>query len=180
MQRSDARNMDTCSIMEKKEKYFIVGREVNQAAVIRCGFVRFSNGIYTDLWSRAVTSTPSWFYYSSRLDANIYGKADGEAEEWRTDGFRCRTDEDLRRAHVWLAMVDTTIIIITRANQKPGETRLDLVQKNTAIYRVSSQIIKRDFGGILLIVLNPVDILTYVRNWAGCRRTGCSVRAECN
>ena len=59
---------------------------------------------------------------------------------------------------------DAAIIIITAgANQKPGETRLDLVQKNTAIYQsIIPEIVKRDFGGILLIVSNPVDILTYV------------------
>ena len=59
---------------------------------------------------------------------------------------------------------DAAIIIITAgANQKPGETRLDLVQKNTAIYQsIIPEIVKRDVGGILLIVSNPVDILTYV------------------
>ncbi|MCI5494441.1 MAG: L-lactate dehydrogenase [Lachnospiraceae bacterium] len=59
---------------------------------------------------------------------------------------------------------DASIIIITAgANQKPDETRLDLVQKNTAIMRsIIREIKSRDFGGILLIVSNPVDILTYV------------------
>lgn len=59
---------------------------------------------------------------------------------------------------------DASIIIITAgANQKPDETRLDLVQKNTAIVRsIIREIKSRDFGGILLIVSNPVDILTYV------------------
>ena len=37
------------------------------------------------------------------------------------------------------------------------------MQKNTAIYQtIIPEIVKRDFGGILLIVSNPVDILTYV------------------
>ncbi len=59
---------------------------------------------------------------------------------------------------------DAALIIITAgANQKPGETRLDLVQKNTKIMRSIIHDIKAaGCEGILLIVSNPVDILTYV------------------
>lgn len=59
---------------------------------------------------------------------------------------------------------DASIIIISAgANQKPGETRLDLVKKNTAILKsIIPQITSRDYQGILLVVSNPVDILTYV------------------
>ena len=60
-------------------------------------------------------------------------------------------------------IADAAIIIVTAgANQKPGETRLDLVQKNVGIFRsIIPEIAKRNFAGILLIVSNPVDILTY-------------------
>ena len=55
------------------------------------------------------------------------------------------------------------VIVIAGANQKPNETRLDLVHKNVAIFKqIIPEIAKRDFAGILLIVSNPVDILTYV------------------
>ena len=59
---------------------------------------------------------------------------------------------------------DASLIIITAgANQKPGETRLDLVKKNISIFKtIIPEIKKRDFNGILLIVANPVDILTTV------------------
>lgn len=59
---------------------------------------------------------------------------------------------------------DAAIIIVTAgANQKPGETRLDLVKKNVAIYQsIMPEIAKRNCQGILLIVSNPVDVLTYV------------------
>lgn len=59
---------------------------------------------------------------------------------------------------------DSDIVIITAgANQKPGETRLDLVQKNTAIFKsIVSQIVKYNSDCIILVVTNPVDILTYV------------------
>ena len=58
---------------------------------------------------------------------------------------------------------DSIIIITAGANQKPGETRLDLVHRNIEIFKtIIPQIKQRDFKGILLIVSNPVDILTTV------------------
>lgn len=60
-------------------------------------------------------------------------------------------------------IADCAIIVITAgANQKPDESRLDLVHKNVDIFRsIIPEIVKRDFEGILLVVANPVDILTY-------------------
>lgn len=61
-------------------------------------------------------------------------------------------------------IVDSQIIIISAgAGQKPGETRLDLVHKNVEIFKkIIPEIAKRRFDGVLLIVSNPVDILTQV------------------
>lgn len=57
---------------------------------------------------------------------------------------------------------DAAIVILSAGvNQKPGETRLDLVRKNAAVFQsILPELLRRDFGGILLIVTNPVDILT--------------------
>lgn len=59
---------------------------------------------------------------------------------------------------------DAAIVIVSAgAGQKPGETRLDLVKKNVSIFRsIMPEIKKRHYQGILLIVANPVDILTHV------------------
>lgn len=59
-------------------------------------------------------------------------------------------------------IADAAIVVITAgANQKPEETRLQLVDKNAKIMKsVVTQIAKLNFQGILLIVANPVDILT--------------------
>ena len=58
---------------------------------------------------------------------------------------------------------DAAVIVVTAgAAQKPGETRLDLVNKNIAIFgSIIPQIRESGFNGILLIVSNPVDVLTY-------------------
>ena len=60
-------------------------------------------------------------------------------------------------------LTDCALAVITAgANQKPGETRLDLIGKNTEILRsVLKEVTARNFGGILLVVSNPVDVLTY-------------------
>ncbi|MDK2934264.1 MAG: L-lactate dehydrogenase [Clostridiales bacterium] len=55
------------------------------------------------------------------------------------------------------------VIITAGANQKPGETRIDLVKKNTEIFKsIVPEIIKYCPDAILLVVTNPIDILTYV------------------
>lgn len=59
-------------------------------------------------------------------------------------------------------ITDAAIIVITAgAAQRPGETRLDLVNKNVGIMRsILGEISSQSYQGILLIVANPVDILT--------------------
>lgn len=59
---------------------------------------------------------------------------------------------------------DACVILITAgANQLPGETRIDLVNKNVAIYKsILGNIDAAACGGVFLVVSNPVDILTYV------------------
>lgn len=54
------------------------------------------------------------------------------------------------------------VIITAGAAQKPGETRLDLVKKNTAIMQeIIPQVVQNAPESILIIVTNPVDVLTY-------------------
>jgi len=55
------------------------------------------------------------------------------------------------------------ITVITAGSaQKPGETRLDLVKRNYAIFQsIIPQIVKANPDGMLLIASNPLDILSY-------------------
>jgi L-lactate dehydrogenase len=55
------------------------------------------------------------------------------------------------------------VVITAGAKQKVGETRIDLVQKNTEIFKeIIPNILRYATDPILLIVTNPVDILTYI------------------
>lgn len=124
-----------------------------KAAIIGCGFVGAATAftlMQSKLFSELVL-----------LDAN-HDKAVGEAEDIG-HGIPFSGEMDIY-AGSYDDIADCSMIIITAgANQKPNETRLDLVQKNVAIYKdILSEITRRNYEGILLVVSNPVDILTYV------------------
>jgi L-lactate dehydrogenase len=53
-------------------------------------------------------------------------------------------------------------VISAGANQRPGETRLDLASKNSEIFRqIIPEVVKYNPEGIILIATNPVDVLSY-------------------
>lgn len=58
---------------------------------------------------------------------------------------------------------DARVIVITAgAKQSPGESRLDLLKKNVSIIEgIVSEIVEQKSNAILIIVSNPVDVLTY-------------------
>ncbi len=58
---------------------------------------------------------------------------------------------------------DADLAVITAgAPQKPGETRLDLVNKNLKIMKaIITPLVDSGFKGIIVVAANPVDILTY-------------------
>ncbi|WP_027633832.1 L-lactate dehydrogenase [Clostridium hydrogeniformans] len=59
---------------------------------------------------------------------------------------------------------NSDIVIITAGvGPKPGETRLDIVKKNYNIFKsIVPQVVKYSPNAILLVVSNPVDVLTYI------------------
>jgi len=68
------------------------------------------------------------------------------------------------RAGGYDEVAEAALIVITAgAKQKPGESRLDLVQRNVAICKgIMGEIISRTSDAIVIMVTNPVDVLTYV------------------
>ena len=132
---------------------------IQKAAVIGCGFVGSSiaftlmqSGIFSEL---------------VLIDANR-DKAEGEAMDL-SHGLPFTHPMDIR-AGDYDDVADCALVIVTAgAGQKPGETRLDLVHKNVAIFRsIIPEIARRNRDAILLIVSNPVDVLT----WAAWKLSG--------
>src|SRR5574344_1734484 len=55
------------------------------------------------------------------------------------------------------------VCIAAGANQNPGETRMDLINKNSKIYKtIVKEVMKSGFFGIFLIAINPLDVMTYL------------------
>ena len=124
-----------------------------KVAVIGCGFVGSSSAfalMQSGLFSEMVL-----------IDADTK-RAEGEAMDI-SHGISFARPMQIYAGN-YDDITDAAIIVITAgANQKPDETRLDLIKKNAAIMKsIVGEIKKRDFGGILLIVSNPVDILTLI------------------
>lgn len=126
---------------------------IQKVAVIGCGFVG-STIAYT-LMQKGT------FSEMVLIDA-VQAKGEGEAMDI-SHGLPFAHSMEIKSGN-YEDIADAAVVIITAgANQKPGETRLDLVQKNSRIMRSIIGEIKRvKCEGILLIVSNPVDILTEV------------------
>lgn len=55
------------------------------------------------------------------------------------------------------------VVICAGVNQKPGESRLELLQRNTEVFKsIIEPVINSGFGGVFLVATNPVDIMTKV------------------
>ena len=55
------------------------------------------------------------------------------------------------------------IVIAAGVNQKPGETRLELLKRNASIFQsIITEVTNNNFNGIFLVATNPVDIMTYL------------------
>ena len=95
------------------------------------------------------------------IDVNT-AKAEGEAMDishglvsMAEMNIYCGTYEDIADSDV--------IVVAAGLGRKPGETRLDLATKNVSIAKdVAANIMKHYNGGVILVVANPVDVLTYV------------------
>lgn len=126
--------------------------DVQKAAIIGCGFVGAStafNLMQKGLFSELVL-----------IDTD-HKRAEGEAMDISHGRPFAHTMKIY--AGDYEDIGDCAMIIITAgANQKPGETRTDLVHRNVGIFKsIIPRITGQGFEGILLIVANPVDILTY-------------------
>lgn len=123
-----------------------------KVAMIGCGFVGSASCfalMQSGLFSEMVL-----------IDANR-AKAEGEAMDI-AHGLPFARPMNIY-AGTYDDIADAAIIIVSAgAAQAPGETRLDLVKKNIKIFGfIMPELKKRDIGGVLVIVANPVDVLTY-------------------
>ncbi|MGN1048742.1 MAG: L-lactate dehydrogenase [Eubacteriales bacterium] len=126
---------------------------IQKCAVIGCGFVGATTA-YTLLQSQL-------FSEIVLIDIDRK-KAEGEAMDL-VHGLPFLSPKKVY-AGDYADISDAAIIIIAAgANQRPGQTRTDLVKINVKIFHgIVERIVKYNRDGIILVVTNPVDILTYV------------------
>ena len=124
---------------------------LRKAAIVGCGFVGASS---------AFALMQSGLFSELVLIDQDRARAEGEALDI-SHGLPFAKPMSI---HVgdYADIADAAVIVVTAgAGQKPGETRLDLVKKNVAIMKgIMAEIARQNCQGVLLVVANPVDILT--------------------
>lgn len=90
-------------------------------------------------------------------------KAEGEAMDLQ-HGLQFRPNVKIEFGSSYSQCKDAEIVVVCAgAHQKPGETRLDLVKRNSAILKgMIPKITQHNNNCILLVVANPLDVLTYL------------------
>lgn len=128
-------------------------KSVNKVAIIGAGFVGATTA-YTLMLSGLIPEIVL-------IDINM-DKAEGEVMDLNhgmpfimPEKVYAGTYSDCKKADI--------VIITAGANQKQGETRLDLVNRNAKIFKdIIGNVTQFNNNCILLVVANPVDILTYL------------------
>lgn len=123
--------------------------------IVGCGNVGMA-------YAYALVNQPSRVDELVLIDIN-QAKCEGEAADLRhalpfsPTGMKIKAGNysDCKDAHI--------LCICAGKNQEIGETRLDLIHKNTRVFEeILKQVIASGFQGIYLIATNPVDVMSYV------------------
>ncbi len=90
-------------------------------------------------------------------------KAEGEAMDLK-HGLGFVENAKITFGDDYALCAGSDVVVITAgASQKPGQTRLDLVKTNVAIFKkIVPQIVKHAPDAVLLVVTNPVDVMTFL------------------
>ena len=124
----------------------------------KCGIVGCGNVGATTAYTLMQTG---WFSEMVLVDLDTK-RAEGEAADI-AHGLPFHTPMDIY-AGDYSDLADCGLIIITAgAKQKPGDTRMDLLRTNARIFQsIVKNIAIYNQTAILLVVTNPVDVLSYV------------------
>ncbi len=127
--------------------------DYNKVAIIGCGRVGMST---------AFAILQQGIVNELLLISRSKAKAEGEKLDLE-HGLSFIRHTNISASDNFADLINTDVVVFTAGDsQKPGETRLDLVEKNKAIVRETiPQILKYAPNAIIIIVSNPVDILTY-------------------
>jgi len=131
------------------------GKSATRIAVVGAGHVG-TTFAYALLWSGLAAEIVL-------VDAD-FARAEGEAMDLNHAVPFTRPTR-IRAARLEECEGAALVVIAAGAAQKPGETRLELIRKNTELMRrLAPALARRSPEAILLVASNPVDVLTYEAN----------------
>ncbi|MBI3026953.1 L-lactate dehydrogenase [Candidatus Woesearchaeota archaeon] len=130
------------------------GKRTSKVAIIGAGFVG-STAAYALLIDGAASEI-------ALIDVNRE-KAEGEAMDLQ-HSLQFRPGTKITFGDSYSLCKDAEIVVMCAgAHSKPGETRLDLVERNSAILKnIIPNIVGHNKNCIILVVANPLDVLTYL------------------
>ena len=135
--------------------------EKNKVVIIGCGNVGMS-------YAYALLNQRTYVNELALIDLN-YDRIVGEAMDLNHCLAFAPSKIDIK-AGTYADCKDASIVVIAAgANQNPGETRMDLINKNSKIFKeIVSNVMKNNFNGIFLVATNPLDVMTYlVQKYSG-------------
>lgn len=133
--------------------------QLNKVSVVGCGRVGMTSAFL--LMQSGVVNELMLF---GRHKADLVGE---QLDLEHSVGFGAPCSIQVTDSYADLAGSDV-VIVSAGASQKPGQTRLDLLEANSAIISdIIPQVVAASPDAVILIVSNPVDILTLVAYQVG-------------
>ena len=128
---------------------------MNKIVIIGCGNVGMS-------YAYALVNSKTNFDELVLIDVNK-AKAEGEAMDLNHTLPYAPNRLKIYAGEYSDAKDATIVCIAAGANQNPGETRMDLINKNSVIFKdIVTKVVSSGFNGIFLIATNPLDVMTYL------------------
>lgn len=135
--------------------------EKNKVVIIGCGNVGMS-------YAYALLNQKTYVNELALIDLN-YDRVVGEVMDLNHCLAFAPSKIDIKVGDYSDCSDADIVMIAAGANQNPGETRMDLINKNSKIFKsIVGKVMENGFNGIFLVATNPLDVMTYlVQKYSG-------------
>ena len=135
--------------------------EKNKVVIIGCGNVGMS-------YAYALINQRTYVNELALIDLN-YERIEGEVMDLNHCLAFAPSKIDIKVGSYEDCKDASIVVIAAGANQNPGETRMDLINKNSEIFKsIIDKVMDNWFDGIFLVATNPLDVMTYlVQKYSG-------------
>lgn len=129
--------------------------EKNKVVIIGCGNVGMS-------YAYALLNQKTYVNELALIDLN-YDRVVGEVMDLNHCLAFAPSKIDIKVGDYSDCRDADIVMIAAGANQNPGETRMDLINKNSKIFKsIVGKVMENGFNGIFLVATNPLDVMTYL------------------